>query len=60
MSVAEVEAILGTDETVRNSTTNVNNDSRVPAEQRDWRNGQRAIRVFFINGKEVNAVGVNL
>ena len=59
MTVAEVQAILGTTESIQEGSARVGNQ-RVADEEHTWRNGQRVLIVSFVKGKVVYATGVNL
>ena len=59
MSVADVEAILGSSETVANGSATVNR-ARVECENHLWRNGESVITVSFVAGKVVATSGANL
>ena len=53
MTVAEVEAILGSNDTRKLVNTEVNGIS-VPAEEYDWKEGETWISVIFVGGQAVN------
>lgn len=53
MTVAEVEAVLGSNDTRKLVNTEVNGIS-VPAEEYDWKEGDTWISVNFVGGQAVN------